>query len=371
MEHKLAHLEAEARRLENEKNSLAIELEKTAGRRNEMRERLQKLASDRDEAISALSAARDELAGLEVRQKQMTEELDSLKSGFDAGNEKISALKSEASELQSRVHDSDMEINAASARMEDTSSRLMEDWNLTPEQAGEKYQAQATDHERVTFLRRRLENMGPVNMTAPEEYEALTARDVFLKTQIEDLNKAKSDLRSAINRINATTRENFRHTFDLVQTHFQRIYGRLFAGGEAALRLTMPDNLLETGIEIMAQPPGKRLQSISQLSGGEKALTALALLFSFFCVNPSPFCIMDEADAPLDDANVERFTTLLKDFVQQTQFIMITHNKRSMEVADILYGVTMEESGVSQVISVSLKKAVETAEAMQVAAVSN
>jgi len=218
------------------------------------------------------------------------------------------------------------------------------------------------DRDRVSMMRRRLENMGPVNMTAPEEYEALSARDSFLKGQAHDLEQAKKDLKAAISRINATTRENFRHTFGQVREHFIRVYSILFEGGEADIKLTMPDDLLETGIEILAQPPGKRLQSISQLSGGEKALTALALLFSFFCVNPSPFCVLDEADAPLDESNVERFVGLIKEFSRQTQFIMITHNKRTMEIADVLYGITMEHPGVSQVISMSLEEAAKIKE---------
>jgi chromosome segregation protein len=204
--------------------------------------------------------------------------------------------------------------------------------------------------------------MGAVNMTAPEEYDTLTARYNFINSQVEDLNKAKADLKSAVSKINETTRDNFKATFDKVKTHFKQIYSLLFNGGEAELILTMPDNLLETGVEILAHPPGKRLVSISQLSGGEKALTALALLFSFFCVNPSPFCVMDEADAPLDEANVERFVRLIREFSATTQFIVITHNKRTMEAADILYGVTMEELGVSKVISVDLKKASALAE---------
>ncbi|MEI7530206.1 MAG: AAA family ATPase, partial [Elusimicrobiota bacterium] len=187
----------------------------------------------------------------------------------------------------------------------------------------------------------------------------------FINSQVEDLNRAKTDLRSAINKINDTTRENFKITFDKVRVYFKEIYSLLFNGGEADLILTMPDNLLETGVEILAHPPGKKLVSISQLSGGEKALTALALLFSFFRVNPSPFCVMDEADAPLDEANVERFVRLIREFSATTQFIVITHNKRTMEAADVLYGVTMEELGVSKLISVDLKRAADLAKQHQ------
>jgi chromosome segregation protein len=204
-------------------------------------------------------------------------------------------------------------------------------------------------------LKKRISNMGNINLAAPEEYEALSSRQNFLMAQINDLNQAKEDLRSAIQKINSTTRENFRQTFTEVREHFRRLYGVLFEGGEADLVLTNPENILETGVEIVAQPPGKRLQSISLLSGGEKTLTAIALLFAFFMVKPSPFCMLDEAVAALDDANVERFVSLLREFQARTQFLIISHNKRTMEAADVIYGVTMEEMGVSQLVSVNFQ----------------
>jgi chromosome segregation protein len=192
-------------------------------------------------------------------------------------------------------------------------------------------------------------------MAAPEEYEALTQKQGFLSQQLTDLNQAKDDLRAAIQKINGATRENFRQTFVEVQAHFRKLYGVLFEGGEADLVLTDPDNILETGVEIVAQPPGKRLQSITLLSGGEKTLTAIALLFAFFMVKPSPFCMLDEADAALDDANIERFVSLLKEFQARSQFLIVSHNKRTMEAADVMYGVTMEELGISQLISVDFR----------------
>ena len=216
------------------------------------------------------------------------------------------------------------------------------------------YGDKTVDYERVKMMRKRIENMGAVNMTAPEEYDALTERNTFLRTQIADLESAKKDLKSAINKINQTTRENFKYTFEQVRMHFKNIYQTLFRGGECDLVLTQPDNLLETGIEIYAQPPGKKLLNITSMSGGEKTLTAMSLLFAFFTHNPSPFCIMDEADAALDEANVERYVNLIKEFSKTTQFIVVTHNKRTMESARMLYGITMEESGVSKVMSVNL-----------------
>lgn len=352
----LQMLGAEVTRLENEKNELAVRMEKNSQDRRDSQERIAQLAQDKEKSAAGLSASRDELAGQETQERKVLEDLNALQGEFDSRKTAADVRKSAMQEFRDNIHSIELRINSSRTHLDDAARRLAENWNMTPEQAREKYSGVTVDHDRVNMMRRRLENMGPVNMTAPEEYEALTARDNFLKGQVADLNKAKDDLKSAIARINATTRENFRHTFDRVREHFIRIYGILFEGGEADIRLTQPDNLLETGIDIFAQPPGKRLQNISQLSGGEKALTALALLFSFFCVNPSPFCIMDEADAPLDEANVERFVGLIREFSKQTQFIVITHNKRTMEATDVLYGVTMEQAGVSQLISVSLQK---------------
>jgi chromosome segregation protein len=213
------------------------------------------------------------------------------------------------------------------------------------------------DAEELARVKRRLEGMGAVNLAAPEEHAQLEERYQFLLAQQADLLKAKDDLHQAIARINATTREQFKATFEQVRTHFRALYQTLFQGGESDLVLTDEHNLLETGIEIYAQPPGKKLQNIALLSGGEKALTAIAVLFAFFMVKPSPFCLLDEVDAPLDEANVGRFVRMVKDFAEKTQFIIITHNKRTMEMADVLYGVTMAQLGISSLISMKLEAA--------------
>ncbi|MDR2428005.1 MAG: hypothetical protein LBD19_03585, partial [Endomicrobium sp.] len=174
--------------------------------------------------------------------------------------------------------------------------------------------------------------------------------------QQQDLLKAKDDLLEVIKKINQSTIENFKKTFDIVRDNFKNLYRKLFGGGEADLMLTDENNLLESGVDIYAQPPGKKLQNISLCSGGEKALTAVALLFAFFMVKPSPFCILDEVDAPLDDANVGRYNSMIKEFASKTQFLVVTHNKRTMEMVDVLYGVTMEEHGISKIISVKMNK---------------
>lgn len=210
--------------------------------------------------------------------------------------------------------------------------------------------------EECEELRRKIEKLGLVNMVAVEEYDELSQRYQFLEEQRQDLIKAKADLQQAIAKINRTSREMFLGTFTVVQEHFKDVFQRLFEGGRAELLLIEEGDVLEAGVEIVARPPGKRLQSVSLLSGGEKALTAIALLFALFMVKPSPFCLMDEIDAPLDDVNVERFTRMLKEFSRRTQFLVITHNKVTMESADVLYGVTMQESGVSRVLSARFKE---------------
>ncbi|MFO7916285.1 MAG: chromosome segregation protein SMC [Candidatus Krumholzibacteriales bacterium] len=202
----------------------------------------------------------------------------------------------------------------------------------------------------------KLERLGPVNLAAVEEYEEIKERLEFINGQREDLIKAKEELREAISKINRKARRLFRETFKLVGDYFSQTFEVLFTGGHAELRLSENCDPLEADIEIVARPKGKKLQDISLLSGGERALTSLALLFAFYKVKPSPFCILDEVDAPLDDANTRRFTRMLKKFSEDTQFIIITHNKITMEIADSLLGITMQESGVTSVVPVDIER---------------
>ncbi len=203
-------------------------------------------------------------------------------------------------------------------------------------------------------VRKSLQSLGDVNLGAIEEHEELAERFRFLSEQKEDLEGTIQNLREAINRINRTSRKRFRETFELVSQHFSENFPRLFGGGKASLELTEAEDILEAGVDIMAQPPGKRLQNVNLLSGGEKTMTALALLVAVFQVRPSPFFLLDEVDAALDDANVGRFNQLIVEMAQQSQFLVITHNKRTIEVGDVLYGVTMEQKGVSKLVSVVL-----------------
>ena len=206
----------------------------------------------------------------------------------------------------------------------------------------------------IADLTRQLENMGPVNLEAVQEYDELEERYRFLETQNTDLTNSRRELLDVIARINSTTKELFAETFAQVRANFREMFAELFGGGRADLQLMDENDALNCGIEIIAKPPGKQLQSISLLSGGERTMTAVALLFAIYMVRPSPFCVLDEMDAPLDESNINRFIKVLERFVSQSQFIIITHNKRTIAKADILYGVTMEERGVSKLVGMKM-----------------
>jgi len=206
----------------------------------------------------------------------------------------------------------------------------------------------------IEELRGRLEHMGDVNLAAISEFEELNSRYEFLNQQKQDLEKSMADLQRTIVKLNRICRLRFKESFEQIDQRFEEIFPRLFQGGKARLVLTDENDFLETGVDIVAQPPGKKLQSITLLSGGEKALTAVSLLFAIFLTKPSPFCFLDEADAPLDDANLDRFNDMVKEMSGSSQFVLITHNKRTMQAAEVLYGITMAEPGVSKVVSVRM-----------------
>jgi chromosome segregation protein len=232
---------------------------------------------------------------------------------------------------------------------------------LTPEEMAAS--GAATDWtavaDQVGALQKRLEEIGPVNLVAIEEYEETEQRYNFLTQQHEDLVQAKAQLLEVINRINTQTREMFMETFNRIRTSFRLMFQEVFGGGKADLILVDEGDVLESGIDIVARPPGKQLQTISLLSGGEQTMTAVALLFSIYQVKPSPFCVLDELDAPLDESNINRFIRVLQRFLEHSQFIIITHNKRTIGMADVLYGVTMQEQGISRIVSVKFHKAEE------------
>ena len=215
-------------------------------------------------------------------------------------------------------------------------------------------EALATEEETCRALRQRIEQMGPVNMMALDEYKETADRHAFLETQRNDLIESIDNTQETIKEIDHISRTKFDEAFARINENFAQVFSRLFQGGQAFLRLTDVENQAESGLEIVASPPGKKLQNVLLLSGGEKALTALALLVGIFQFQPSPFCVLDEVDAPLDETNVGRLADLLHTLSTDTQFLLVTHSKRMMQSADMIYGVTMQEPGVSKVVSVKL-----------------
>jgi chromosome segregation protein len=236
------------------------------------------------------------------------------------------------------------ELRAIEKALPDAQAELtQEDWDFVAEAVAE--------------LRQRLEGIGPVNLDAIQEFEELEERHKFLDTQYNDLVKSKEELLGVIAKINDTTKEMFIETFNKVKTNFQNNFCELFGAQAKADLMLEEGDPLESGIEIIAKPPGKKLQTITLLSGGERSMTAVALLFSIYQVKPSPFCVLDELDAPLDESNITRFLKMLENFVGNSQFIIVTHNKRTMSRADVIYGVTMQEFGVSKPVGVRMTSA--------------
>ncbi len=254
-------------------------------------------------------------------------------------------------DLGESVHGLDVESVRLEQTLSDLVEKILERHHVDPRSTAAP--TDPPDENEIAVLREKLTAMGEVNLAARAESLQIQERLAFLVEQEEDLKKAVDSLYATINAINKTSRERFREAFDRVNEKFQEIFPFLFRGGEARLELTNEDDLLETGVEIMARPPGKRIQNMDLLSGGEKALTAVGLIFSIFLIRPSPFCLLDEVDAPLDDQNLSRFNEMLRTLSDRTQFIIVTHNKRSMQDADSLYGITMEAPGVSRVVSVA------------------
>jgi len=268
----------------------------------------------------------------------------------------IKYLNTAKENLQQQIKNLELQINVENTNKTNYINWLNDKYNLSLEDAKNLYSNIEVDFVQLEKLKKRIESMGAINLAAPEEYVELEEKYNTLVTQQQDLIKSEQDIKQAINKINEQINTNFKETFAKVKENFQKLCGILFEGGKAELVLTNEENMLDTGIDIIVQPPGKKLQNINLLSGGEKSLIALALLFAFFMVRPSPVCILDEADAPLDEANVVRFMKLLREFSKATKFILITHITRTMENLDNIYGVTMEELGVSKVISLKLQK---------------
>ena len=259
---------------------------------------------------------------------------------------------------EKELNNLNIEVNRMDVKLDNLLNKLSSDYNITFEYAKEYFKLEIDDEDarkEVNSLKNRINSIGEVNLGSIEEYDRVNTRYEFLTNQKNDLLNAKDTLNEIINEMDNIMENKFYETFKLIKVEFAKVFRELFKGGKAELILTDPDDLLNTGIEIKAEPPGKKLQSITLLSGGEKTFTAISLLFAILNVRPVPFCIFDEVEAALDDANVENFGKYLDTYRDKTQFILITHKKKTMEFADILYGVTMQESGVSKLVSVRLE----------------
>jgi chromosome segregation protein len=261
------------------------------------------------------------------------------------------ACQQEKTQIQLNLAEQRIQLQHLAANLREKYDAVLD--SLAPEFPDAR-PSQAELTTAIDELRGRLERMGEVNLAAIGEYEELTERFRFMNRQKEDLEKSITDLQQTIVKLNRICRLRFKESFEAINEKFEAIFPRLFRGGKAKLVLTDENDYLETGIDIIVQPPGKKLQSITLLSGGEKALTAVSLLFAIFLTKPSPFCFLDEVDAPLDDANVDRFTEIVKEMSEHSQFVLVTHNKKSMQAAEMLYGITMAEPGVSKVVSVRM-----------------
>ena len=302
-------------------------------------------------AIKMKNEVSSTIDNLTKEKKELNEALEDYQISIKKENSIYSAKTSELKDLE--IKSGRMDV-----KLDNLLNNLSENYHMTYEKAKETYKLEIDydiAKERVRKLRKTIDSLGPVNLTAPEEYEEVSSRYEFLTKQLSDLDEAENTLHEIIKTMDKVMIQEFSETFTKINKNFEETFKELFKGGRATLKLTDPDNILETGVEIIASPPGKKLTSITLLSGGEKTLTAISLLFAIIKTKQSPFCILDEVEAALDEANVDTFGKYITKLKNRSQFIIITHKKKTMEYADILYGITMQESGVSKLVSVRLE----------------
>ncbi|MEO0369301.1 MAG: chromosome segregation protein SMC, partial [Pseudomonadota bacterium] len=344
LQESIARLQSQLSRQDERRQELQLLLSDEQDPSEKLRAQLQELLNQRLEVEKELSAARNALAEFENQMRSA----DQQRVGFDQKSQSVRDALEQAKldkqavlVLRNAIAE---ELNQTEAQMRAGLTEIAEDASL------------AEMESNLLTVQGKLDRIGAVNLVAIEEYDECTERKVYLDKQHADLTEAMATLEKAINKIDRETRTRFKDTFEKLNEGFKEFFPKLFGGGSAYLELTSQE-LLDTGVTVMARPPGKRNSTIHLLSGGEKALTAVSLLFAFFELNPAPFCVLDEVDAPLDDANVERYAGLLKQLSNQTQLLFITHNKITMEVADVLVGVTMAEAGVSRLVAVDVAEA--------------
>lgn len=331
----------------------------------------------RTEAQEQIGAARTEIEERFVRQQEWQTEAAEIEESRRSHVERLAEIRRALAEQRKAGEDIQAELGDHRVKLGEIDAHIGDLINRAGDEMGmnlmELYSSYSHDDQRdwdgveaeINDLRGKIERLGNVNLDAITEQEELEQRHGFLNSQLQDIHNARKQLDDLILRLNQESRDRFVDTFNAVRENFQNLFRKLFGGGKADIELTNPDDVLESGIEIMAKPPGKELRSISLLSGGEKTMAALAMIFSFFQAKPSPFCLLDEVDAALDEANNERYNALVQGFTGQTQFIMITHAKRTMSIGNVLYGVTMQEPGVSRQINVRFEEADQLDETLQ------
>ncbi len=339
----------EEERVVAERSQLQDEIEARIKELEEEIDRIKGRSIDWERTIDSLQSERDSLRD---NYQELRGQLDRIEGEREDLNSQVDRLKADAYQLELKVQE-------ISFKVKSIASHLMEIYGVDLEEAKNSVILPIgldldVLQEEIDSLKEKIRRMGTVSTIAIEEYEELRQRYEFLESQREDLLKAKSALKEAINKLNRTSEELFVQTFSQIREEFKRFFRMLFGGGNANISIINEDDVLESGIEITARPPGKQLRSISLLSGGEKSLTAIALIFAIFRVKPSPFCILDEVEAALDETNVDRFVRLLKEFSKKSQFLIISHNKKTIACGDVIYGVTMPTTGISKIISVKL-----------------
>ena len=319
--------------------------------REESQQRLQSLRAENEEWQGLYDAGQKEHK--DVYAKRMAKLVES-QNNDQAARDAARKLSS----LQNRLHQLELAASQVKFSLEQCAEQLLADYGLTPERAAEcaLELSPAAVRQHMQTLEKKMADLGPVNPNAVQEYEELSKRSEFMQKQSRDLIAAKDNLLDILREMDITMTKQFKEAFQKINTYFGEIFVKLFGGGEARILLTDEANVLEAGVEIEVQLPEKKRQNLSALSGGERALTVIALLFSFLRYRPSPFSVLDEIDAPLDEANISRFGSFLRDYATQTQFIIVTHRKGTMEAADAMYGVTIEDAGVSKILSVRLNE---------------
>jgi chromosome segregation protein len=335
----LAELGQKKSELNAERESVLTRMSSRESENSAEEERLRKLVSEADAVHLDMSQKRED-------NEKENEDLIVVEHGLKMLRQQITSMVSRLSELDVLKAEHKLRLENLCDNVRNIYGTELPDIEIT--------EVAVEEEERLSELRSKIQEMGPVNLGTLEEYEELRTRYEFMTKQQEDLTRSIAELEEAISKINSTTRKKLREAFETLNAKFAEVFVTLFGGGRAELILTDENNILESGIDIIVQPPGKKLQNIHLLSGGEKALTALSIQFASFLIKPTPLCILDEADAPLDESNTERYSKMLEELSKETQFIVVTHNRTTMSVAQHLYGITMEEAGVSKVISMQL-----------------